>query len=490
MKVNYLKKKISNSSDTYFHVQPFVDLGFGAPFLENPLAESLSGRLLVDLLESGEKHLLKGAELETGQLISTSCSTHLGVATLVSPKHIIVARHVLNGQALDDMQFTISGNNYEIKLVEDGADNGLDYAILEVQDANFSHYARLRESQPPISSYAVTFNRDGDKVVFGEDKPVDNYYYLSETNYLSTEQGMSGSLYRDYSTGEVFAIHIKQAIDGIFRDQNTGALIKDLCFQSGKESVLSRLVSGELEFETNPSNPIFDYFSTATNQEVDQGDSIDQVRSVYAKQLNTKRLFSLPHCLVGPCEFSGVEMTEVDLSKVYKKINQESDVQSIPIVIEVNEISISSIKTKITGIKESGRLKRNPIFLVVGFNERVEQLPQNFNANKDLVNKAKDIAQFMKKMGVAGACFPYLWRPTSEDPDMKGYVFPYLEGRALLYLHPDLKLVQDSLDGAVYRWMDADVSHEPLFAPIKSKDDTKRERLLHSCLYDLHTLLN
>ena len=363
MKENYLKKKISTSSDTYFHMQPFVDLGFGAPFLENPLAESLSGRFLVDLLESGEKHLLKGAELETGQLISTSCSTHLGVATLVSPKHIIVARHVLNGQELDDMQFTISGNNYKLKLVEDGADNGLDYAILEVQDANFSHYARLSKSQPPISSYAVTFNRDGDKVVFGEDKPVDNYYYLSETNYLSTEQGMSGSLYRDYSTGEVFAIHIKQAIDGIFRDQNTGALIQDLCFKSGKESVLSRLVSGELEFETNPSNPIFDYFSTAANQEVDQGDSIAQVRSVYENQLKEKGVFALRHCLVGPCEFSDVEITNPGKT---------------PIIIEVNEVDISSIKTKITDIKESGRLKRNPIFLVVGFNREVKKLTKKF----------------------------------------------------------------------------------------------------------------
>ena len=88
----------------------------------------------------------------------------------------------------------------------------------------------------------------------------------------------------------------------------------------------------------------------------------------------------------------------------------------------------------------------------------------------------------MKKMGVAGACFPYLWRPTSEDPDMKGYVFPYLEGRALLYLHPHLKSIQDSLDGAVYRWMDADVSHEPLFE--KSTDDTG-ELQLQSCLDDL-----
>lgn len=461
----------------------------GGYAIENRLLP-FSGRPVGDVITAGLSASLHGAFAHTGKLCRRGSAVALGTATAISPTHILVARHCLNQFRLSDLHFRIDGSEREMRLVEDGARHGYDYAVLEVVAHSFESFVRLDPVQPPVSGFAVGYAPDDQLILHAEDKPLSCSFFLQEVNYLPTEAGMSGAVYRDMVTGNGFALHIKRCVGGLFEGQNTGILVSELLQSLPMTSALSQLCRGEYGMPSIEMPHPFSCFSTAMADEIDQGGEpgVGQIRKVFQNELdkNQKAHFLTPHMKVGPCVYSSAEITTPNFSNFFKKIDPYSSTTAIPLIIEVMETNRDCAMAKIDALVASGRLTRNPIALIVGLNTRVAKLDNCKKEFDALINDSKTLAAHMQTRGIRGACIPMVWKPVTPDG---GYVFPYLEARSILSLHPGIQPIHDQfldLDTQpVFRWMDSDVSDDPLMRPCRSEADKIREKKLQTALYPI-----
>jgi hypothetical protein len=449
----------------------------GGHAIENRLLP-FSGSPVDDVITAGLSASLHGAFAHTGKLCRRGSAVALGTATAISPTHILVARHGLNQFRLSDLHFRIDGREREMRLVEDGARHGYDYAVLEVVAHSFESFVRLDPVQPPVSGFAVGYAPDDQLILHAEDKPLATSFFLQEVNYLPTEAGMSGAVYRDMVTGNGFALHIKRCVEGLFEGQNTGILVSELLQSLPMTSALSQLCRGEYDMPSIEMPHPFSCFSTAMADEIDQGGGLgwSDLRTLFQDQLGVyKTYFLTPHMKVG---LAAMSMAVHDVS-VYPKT-------AVPLIIEIMAPNLVSARAKIEAIHQSGRMAKNPVTLLIALNQEVASLSDKATnlTLEGLKKQAIDLSTQMKKYKIPGACIPFVW--ISTDPNKllnaknketnRGYVFPFLEARSLLSLHPEVQPHDKVLKfdcPPVVRWMDADVMSDILLAPV-APGDTER----------------
>jgi len=447
-----------------------------APAHENRLLR-FSGKPVVAVIEASQREALHGAERQTGKLCLSGSYAPLGTATLISPRHILVARHVLNGQRLANLDCRILGKPYTVKLTEDGSLYGVDYAILEVQGGAFKSFVALNAAQPPVSSFALGHGEDQRLRVYAEDKPITTLHMLVEMNYLPTEQGMSGAVYRDTVTGHGFGLHIKRCIEGLFVGQNKGILVSELLSALPTTSAFSQLCRGEYAMPSISSPHHFSYFSTALATEIDQG--VSQIREIFQNELAQHGHFLTPHMKVGSAAMS---MAVHDVS-AYPKT-------AVPLIVEIMAPNVATARAKIEAIHQSGRMAKNPVTLLIALNHEVALLSDT-GVFSGLQAEANTLSKLMTDYQIPGACIPFVWISTDPNERLnaqnkktnRGYVFPFLEARSLLALHPEVQVLHDNALKfecvPVVRWMDADVLSDILLAPVATADtETKFQVML------------
>lgn len=462
----------SNSASPAIPANYYKTTIAAAPAHKNRLLR-FSGQLAVMVLKASQGDALHGAELQTGKLCFSGSLAPLGTATLISPRHILVARHVLNGHRLSTMEFHILGKPYAVKLSEDGSVYGFDYAILEVPGDPFKSFVTLKSEQPPVSSFALGHGEDARLLIYAEDKPITNTHMLVELNYLPTEKGMSGAVYRDTVTGHGFALHIKRCIEGLFVGQNNGVLVSELLQFLPENSVLSRLCRSDYESPSIEPPHHFSYFSTALATEIDQG--VSQIRTGFKAELAQHGHFFTTHMKVGAAAMS---MAVHDVSLYPNTV--------VPLIIEIMAPTVASARAKIEAIHNNARMAKNPMTLLIALNQEVSEFSGSAATLKRLGKDAQALSTVMTEYNLPGACIPFVWIPTealsqkSEDKktENRGYVFPFLEARSLLALHPEVQAIHDNMLGfgclPVVRWMDADVVSDILLAPM-TESETERK---------------
>ena len=455
----------------------------GGHAVENRLLP-FSGRPVVDVIKAGLNSKLHGASVHTGKLCRRESIVSLGTATAISPTHILVARHCLNQLRLSDLNFRIDGLEREMRLVEDGSSHGYDYAVLEVVAHSFKSFVRLEPVQPPVSGFAGGYSPDNRLILHAEDKPLSNSFFLQEVNYLPINNGMSGAIYRDTQSGTGFAVHIKRCVGGLFEGQNTGILVAELNLGLPATSALKRIIAGDYNVSAISMPDRFSHFSTARADEIDQG--VTQLRALFQAQIKANGCFLTPSMKVGCCAYSDAAIATPDRSKFFKTIDRHSNVTAIPLIIEIMETNSDCARAKIDALVGSGRLTRNPIAVIVGLNKKVDDLNKCNDTFDRLIASSTSLAAHMQARGIRGACIPMVWKKVTPG---EGYVFPYLEARSLLNLHPGIQIIHDQfLDLAtppVFRWMDSDVFDDPLLLPCASDADKVREKRLQTALYGI-----
>lgn len=401
-------------------------------------------------LDSVPSEFLHRAWMQVGLLIGAGKLR--GTATLISPKHILVAFHVLKFLSVSDLLFTLQEDGvvkeYTLKLVEDGTRFGLDYAIFECQrEGNFLSYARMTLTQE-LNTFLIGSDSESHLRLFAETKAISPYNPVVEYNNSPTKRGMSGACYRNANNGKVYAFHIKQVVRGMFVGENTGVLIKSIPLNT----IFIKIVT--TKWSKNPNATIstvafsgtFPFFSTAKGNEIDQG--LTQCRDEFT--IYKGKYFFTNHLMVGVCQFSAASLPTF------------KDEVPVPLVIEVMETSVDSAKKKIQQLA-TFRSKQNPIALVIMLNNIRYSNPEN--QLDCLTCRVKQICEEMTSLGIYGCCFPVIWKKTGKESE-EGYIFPYLEARSMLVLHPDVKQLHDvikNIGTPVIRWMDGDVEDDFLF---------------------------
>ncbi|NBV82719.1 hypothetical protein EBR57_01135 [bacterium] len=446
-----------------------------APAQTNVLVQ-FSGRPLIDVVKTPHLTAIHRAETHTGQLGIVGIKNVLGTATLISPRHILVARHVVNGQRVPNLQFKLLGQSIPVKLVEDGSSFGWDYAILEVQtDKPYSSYVKLFGSQPPVSTFAAGTSSNR-LMLYAEDKPINTTHMLTEMNYLPTEEGMSGAIYRDCSDGTGFAIHIKRCDTGLFEGQNSGVLVDELLQSIPTSSALAKIIRGEFEIETLEYRHPFPYFSTALATEIDQG--VSQLRSQFREMIQRDSCFQTTHMRIG------------QMSQSKAEFRQGPDAPAIPLIVEILAQTAEIAHDKILKLALSRRHEIQPLMVIIGLNSCVDDLGSRAS-NKTLSaiqNKANQLADLMTKHHLPGGIFPFLFKKTTPT---EGYTFPYLEGRSIVTLHPGVEALHNRCFGftslPVVRWMDGDVQEDVLFEVAQDPSRAEPETLLQTMLAKVST---
>jgi len=442
----------------------------GAPAQTNVLVQ-FSGRPLIDVVKTPHLRAIHRAETHTGQLGIVGIKNVLGTATLISPRHILVARHVVNGQRVPNLQFKLLGQSIAVKLVEDGSSFGWDYAILEVQtDKPYSSYVKLFGSQPPVSTFAA--GTSGNRLMlYAEDKPINTTHMLTEMNYLPTEEGMSGAIYRDCSDGTGFAIHIKRCDTGLFEGQNSGVLVDELLQSIPTSSALAKIIRGEFEIETVEYRQPFPHFSTALATEIDQG--VSQLRSQFREMIQRDACFQTTHMRIG------------QMSQSKAEFRQGPDAPAIPLIVEILAPTAAIARDKILKLAASGRHEIQPLMVIIGLNSCVDDLGSRASNNtlRAIQNEATQLADLMTEHHLPGGIFPLLFKKTTPTD---GYTFPYLEGRSIVTLHPGVEALHNRCFGftslPVVRWMDGDVLSDVLFEPAQDPTRAVQESKLQIML--------
>ncbi len=139
--------------------------------------------------------------------------------------------------------------------------------------------------------------------------------------------------------------------------------------------------------------------------------------------------------------------------------------ENVPVIIEVNEMTVLSAKTKIDSYAKGNTKTAIPVVFVVGINEKLDKTKPDQKVILD--EKAKEIASHLELNGIEGGCFSFAWEPTGDVEG--GYTFPFLEARSLLTLHDGVAKMHDRISkltssNPVVRSMDGDVTSDPLFS--------------------------
>lgn len=441
----------------------------GGHAIENRLLP-FSGSPVGDVITAGLNSSLHGAFAHTGKLCQHGSAVALGTATAISPTHILVARHCLNQFRLSDLHFRIDGLEREMRLVEDGAMHDYDYAVLAVVGHSFESFVRLDPVQPPVSGFAVGYSPDDQLILHAEDKSLSSSFFLKEVNYLPTEAGMSGAVYRDMVTGNGFALHIKRCVGGLFEGQNTGILVSELLQSLPANSGLFQLCRGEYDIPSIEMPHHFSCFSTAMADEIDQGDELNRIRGKFKNDLK-HGYFLTNHMKVGAAA----------MSRASHAVSLDFDTV-VPLIIEIMAPNLLSARAKIDAIRNNARMTKNPMTLLIALNQEVSAFSGSAATFKRLGQEAQTVSELMTQYNLPGACIPFVWIPTgapSQKSEVKktenrGYVFPFLEARSLLVLHPEVEVIHAKMlermrpfgCAPVVRWMDADVVSDILLLPM------------------------
>lgn len=146
--------------------------------------------------------------------------------------------------------------------------------------------------------------------------------------------------------------------------------------------------------------------------------------------------------------------------------------EGTPVIIELMESNINSIKSKINQLVQSGGHKKRPIAFVIMLNKNVGEgfdSIEDFededvaNALAERQERCLEIVSYMEENEIAGGCVPMVWANTSLQKG--GYTFPFLEARASATLHTGVRELHNKMyeyGNVVIRSADADISNDPL----------------------------
>lgn len=212
-----------------------------------------------------------------------------------------------------------------------------------------------------------------------------------------------------------------------------------------------------------------------------QKSSLNNLHTEWNNQLKNVSYFSTQHLMVGPAVIGPCALTV------------HANRKECPILIEVMEPQGTdegnpSAIAKIESLFQSGRLAKNPVALVIGLTLKATDFNET-TRQTSLTQLQKTAAQIQAKLSerqLPGVVIPISWKPTQDNA---GYVFPFLEARAMLSLHPDVGHLHEGLRLAtgqeiVIRGMDADVAEDPLFT-VPARHTENYEKALQTQLKNI-----
>ncbi|MEK9728190.1 MAG: hypothetical protein VW397_08830, partial [Candidatus Margulisiibacteriota bacterium] len=392
----------------------------------------------------------------------------LGTCIMIGPEIFITARHIVNEKSLADLNSPFGNPENKLHLVEDGAHWNEDYIIIKIQNYKTDHFAQLSKQQQPPTEMFVQGFQENDFIYIYAMPERSEYMSLCESTYLPTRPGLSGAAYKNRE-GEIYGLHIKKCVDGLWKGEAFGVLIHTL-ISNHPESILTKIIeTTEMDFETSEVNTRFPIFTTASSAERDEGLSLNDFNTKY----HINNTYQTKHILANECHVTTSPINQ------YTSKNIQT-----PIIIEVMETNIASAKEKMELAISSNRNQKNPIIWVIGLNGPKGTLEKN-------EKKAYELISFMNEKQLTGACFAFEWCSTAKKSTTNGYVFPYLEARALMSLHSGIRNYIEPIKtmGPIVRGMDADISEDPLLTckyNLNKETDEEAEKNFQSQLINLN----